>query len=167
MRFQTLAIGCALTVVLLGCDHGSGPSFRFIDSYLANMDRFVQGGGSMSRLNEDAEKSHTQLALSLAQRDKRAPGRMVFYVLMQGRGFIPYETDLGRACESLFAGEVPLSLAQAGMHIYSARDVYRWWERHKSEYEPFPPYDAWRQREHVKNSVIPMYESTQTNKPAA
>ena len=167
MRHHTFALALALSLVLLGCDSGSGPSFRFIDSYLANMDRFVQGGGSMSRLNEDAEKFHAQLALALAQEDKRAPGRMVFYVVIHGRGFIPYETELGRACGSLFAGEVPLTPVQQGMHIYSAPDVYRWWERHKTEYEAFPPYDAWRQREHVKKTVIPMYESARTNKPAA
>jgi len=167
MRLQIFTLALAVSVLLFGCDGGSGPSFRFIDGYLANMDRFVQGGGSMSRLNDDAEKFHAQLALALTQKDKRAPGRMVFYVVIHGQGFIPYETDLGRACEGLFAGEVPLTPAQQGMHIYSAPDVYRWWERHKTQYEGFAPYDAWRQRDHVKKMVIPMYESARTNKPAA
>lgn len=166
MHTRTFTIAVLAITLLLGCRDATtridstAPDFKFIDSYLAKM---PQGGGAISIQDDETQRFRAQLGLALSQKDRRAPGRMVFFTVRQGvegRGFIPYESKIGRACHALFADEVPLIHIQPGaMLVYTEANVYSWWERHKGEYETFPPYDSWRQSEHVKKTVIPIYES--------
>jgi uncharacterized protein (DUF736 family) len=138
----------------------SSPDFKFIDGYLTNWDRFSQGANELvPQLKRDAPQFHAQLAEALKRGDKRAPSRLVFYAVVQVGGFIAYDSDLGRACERLVSSEVPIFTSEKGERSYFAGDLYFWWQRHRAEFESFPLYDQWSEREFAKKTVIPMYES--------
>lgn len=165
MHTRTFTIAVLTITLLLGCRDATTPKgsttpdFKFIDSHLAKM---PQGGGAISIQDDETRRFRAQLGLALSQKDRRAPSRMVFHTVhggVGGRGFIPYESEIGRACYALFADEVPLIHIQPGMAVYAEADIYFWWERHKGEYEAFPLYDSWQQSDHAKKTVIPKYES--------
>jgi hypothetical protein len=147
--------------LLGGCgDKNSSPDFNFIDNYLTTWDRFAQGNNNLlPRLKRDTPKFQRQLAEAMKQRDKRAPSRLVFYAVVQVGGFIAYDSELGRASERLFGKDVPIFTAKDGERTYFAGDLYFWWQRHRSEFDTFPLYDEWRQRDFARKTVIPMYES--------
>jgi hypothetical protein len=149
-----------------GCgSKSSSPDFGFIDGYLATWDRFAQGANQLvPELKRDTPRFQQQLADALTQGDKRAPSRLVFYAVVQVGGFIPFDSDLGQACERLVGGEVSIYTSEKGERSYFAGDLYLWWQRHHGEYEAFPLYDEWRQREFAKRTAIPMYESATKKK---
>jgi len=55
--------------------------------------------------------------------------------------------------------DVPIFTAKDGERTYFAGDLYFWWERRRSEFDTFPLYDEWKQRDFAKKTVIPMYQS--------
>jgi hypothetical protein len=83
----------------------------------------------------------------------------VFFTVVRVGGFVPYESLLGRACEKLVHGDVPIFTSDKGERSYFAGDLYFWWERHQADFAPFPLLDEWRQRDFVKKTVMPMYEA--------
>src|SRR5271163_4473414 len=114
-----------LSLCLAGCGGRSSPDFKFIDSYLATWDQFAQGANELlPQIKRDAPRFQQQLAVALAQADKRAPSRLVFYVVVQVGGFIPCESELGRACGKAFTGEVPIFTSKKGERMYFAGDIY-------------------------------------------
>lgn len=141
------------------------PDFKFIDGYLTTWDRFAQGAADLvPQLNRDAPRFQRQLAEALKQGDRRAPSRLVFYTVVQVGGSIPYDSELGRACERLVGSEVPVFTPDKGGPSYFAGDLYFWWQRHRAEFESFPLFDEWSEREFAKKTVIPMYESAAKNR---
>ena len=149
-----------------GCgSKSSSPDFAFIDGYLGTWDRFAQGANELvPQLKRDTPQFQQQLADALTQGDKRAPSRLVFYAVVQVGGFITYDSDLGRACERLVGSEISIFTSEKGERSYFAGDLYLWWQRHRSEYDAFPLYDEWQQRDFSKRTVIPMYESATKKK---
>ena len=148
-----------------GCDSNSSPDFRFIDAYLGTWDRFAQGANELApQIRFGTARFQRELAKALKSADKRAPSRLVFYEVVQVGGFIAYDSELGRACERLVQTNVPVFISKTGERMYFAGDLYFWWEGHKGEFEKFPLYEEWRQREFARSTVIPMYQSS-TKKP--
>ena len=149
-----------------GCDSkSSSPDFAFIDSYLATWDRFAQGANELvPQIKRDTPRFQQQLAEALSQGDRRAPSRLVFYAVVQVGGFIAYDSDLGRASERLVGSEVSIFTSEKGERSYFAGDLYFWWQRHRAEFESFPLYEEWQQRDFAKRTVIPMYESATKKK---
>jgi hypothetical protein len=145
-----------------GCDNkSSSPDFKFIDNYLTTWDLFAQGNNDLlPQLKRDTPKFQRQLAEAFRQGDKRAPSRLVFYTVVQVGGFIPCDSELGNASERLLSYDIPIFTSKKGERSYFAGDLYFWWERHRSEFDAFPLYDEWRQRDFAKKIVIPMYESS-------
>jgi len=162
MRFRSVLFFLIIGSLLFGgCgDKNSSPDFKFLDSYLTTWDRFAQGNNDfLPQLKRDTPKFQRQLAEALKQGDKRAPSRLVFYAVVQVGGFIPCDSELGHASERLLGKDVFIFTARNGERIYFAGDLYFWWERHRGEFDAFPLYDEWRQRDFSKKTVIPMYES--------
>ena len=155
---------CALVISSLlipGCSDRKSLTgdFTFIDGYLKTWDRFAQGANELApQLDRDASQFQKELAEALKRGDKRAPSRLVFYAVVQVGGFIPYDSGLGRACERLVGSEVPI-FSETGERSYFAGDLYFWWQRHRAEFESFPLFDEWSEREFTKKTVIPMYKS--------
>ena len=149
------------SLCIAGCGGKSAsPDFTFIDGHLRTWDRFAQGANELSpQLKRDTPQFEKELAQVLQQGDRRAPSRLVFYAVVQVGGFIASDSDLGRACERLVGNEVPIFTSEQGERSYFAGDLYFWWQRHRAEFESFPLYDQWAEREFVKKTVIPMYES--------
>lgn len=165
MRPLILAL-ITFTLCISGCGNKpSSPDFTFIDGHLRNWDRFAQGANELvPQINRDTPQFRKELAEALKRGDKGAPGRLVFYAVVQVGGFIPYESELGRACERLVGSEVPIITSEQGQRSYFAGDLYFWWQRHRAEFEPFPLFDQWSEREFAKKTVIPMYESATKNR---
>jgi len=149
-----------------GCGNkSSSPDFAFIDGYLATWDRFAQGANELvPKLKRETPRFQQQLAEALTQGDRRAPSRLAFYAVVQVGGFIAYDSDLGRACERLVGSEVSIFTNKKGERSYFSGDLYFWWERHRSEFEAFPLYDEWQQRDFARKTVIPLYESATKKK---
>jgi hypothetical protein len=144
-----------------GCRSRPSPDFAFIDSYLATWDRFAQGDNSLVPIiKADRAKFESHLADALAKNDNRAPGRFVFYAVVQVGGFIPLASPLGQAFQQRAGHAVPIFTNEKdGSQSFFAGDLYLWWEAHKSEYAPYPLYEDWSQREFARNVAIKMYRS--------
>ena len=152
MIFSFFSFGCAAK--------DSPIDFKFIDDYLVAWDQFAQGHNDLiPQLKTNKQEFKTQLAAALNQGDKRAPSRLVFYAVVQVGGFIPYESELGKACEKMVGKEVAVFESKKGDRSYFAGDLYFWWGKKQGDFDKFPLYEEWRQRDFVKKTVIPMYES--------
>jgi hypothetical protein len=152
-----------------GCgSKSSSPDFAFIDGYLVTWDRFAQGANELApQLKRDTSRFQRQLAEALTRGDKRAASRLVFYAVVQVGGFIACDSDLGHACERLVGTEVSIFTSKKGERSYFAGDLYFWWQRHHSEFDAFPLYDEWQERDFAKKTVIPMYKSATKIKGAS
>jgi hypothetical protein len=151
---------CAIVNNSIALGGSVSADFKFIDSYLKTWDRFAQGAKELGlQIKQDAPRFQQLLALALSQGDKRAPSRLIFYAVVQVGGFIPCDSELGRACERYVSDEVAVFSSKKDERMYFAGDLYFWWERHKAEHEAFPLYEEWSHREFAKKTVIPMYES--------
>ena len=150
-----------------GCAAKDSPiDFKFIDDYLVAWDQFAKGQNDlMPQLKTNKHEFSHQLATALNQGDKRAPSRLVFYAVVQVGGFIPYESELGKACEKVVGKEVTVFESKKGERSYFAGDLFFWWEKKQGDFERFPLYDEWRQRDFVKKSVIRLYESATKQRP--
>jgi hypothetical protein len=140
--------------------------FSFIDEYLSNWDSFAQGDNALiDALRRDRVEFEKQLAAALRQKDARAPGRLVFYGVVQVGGFIPLTSPPGQAFRESFGEAVPLSTNEKdGSQSYFAGDLYFWWESHKSEYAAYALYEEWCRRDFAQQVAIPMYEGAAKNK---
>src|SRR5215469_16688341 len=123
IRISTITF-MALSLFIGGCgSRGSSPDFGFIDAFLATWDRFAQGANELvPQIKSDTPKFQHELAEALAQDDKRAPSRLVFYAVVQVGTFIPQDSELGRACEQLFHGDVSNFTSKEGERGYFAGD---------------------------------------------
>jgi hypothetical protein len=150
-----------------GCGSGRSPDFGFIDQYLATWDKFAQGANDlMPLLKADAAKFRNQLAAALREGDQRGPSRFVFYAVVQVGGFIPADSELGRAFHERIGDAVPIFVSEKdATRSYFAGDLYFWWEAHKTEFPSFLLYDEWRQGDFARNVAIKMYDSAAKNSP--
>jgi hypothetical protein len=131
---------------------------EIIDAYLAKWDRFARGEKSLvPELNGEAPACGAALGRALKAKDKRAPARLVFSVVVQVGGGIPVDSDLGRDAATLLGPDFPEVDGKKGK-VYFAGDLYFWWLEHQKEYEPCPLFDEWATREFAQKTVIPMYK---------
>lgn len=148
-----------------GCDGTKSPDFAFIDAYLTTWTKFAEGANDLApRVKYETPEFEHYLTAALRGNDRRAPSRFVYYAVVQVGGFIPVDSELGRAFHERIGDAVPIFTSQKdGKQRYFAGDLYFWWERHKSEYESFQLYDEWRQSEFAREVAIKMYESAAKN----
>jgi hypothetical protein len=149
-----------------GCGAKPSPDFTLIDQYLATWDQFAQGDNSLVPRIEQAQTAFERdLSDALTRNDNRAPGRFVFYAVVQVGGFVPLTSPLGQAFQHRVGEAVPIfTNKQDGSQSYFAGDLYFWWEAHKSEYAPYPLYEEWRQRDFAQNVAIRVYQSALKNR---
>jgi hypothetical protein len=109
-----------------------------IDDYLAKWDRFARGEKSLvPDLNRDGAAFGAALGRALKAKDKRAPGRLVFSVVVQVGGGIPVDSDLGKDARPLLGPDFPIVEGKKDK-VYFASDLYFWWLDHRQEYESYP-----------------------------
>jgi hypothetical protein len=143
-----------------GCGSKPSPDFALIDRYLTTWDRFAQGDNSLLPLIRQGRAPFEQhLADAFVKNDNRAPGRLVFYAVVQVGGFIPLASPLGEAFHRSVGDIVPIFTNEKdSSQSYFAGDLYFWWEAHKSEHASYPLYEERRQREFAQRVAIKMYQ---------
>jgi hypothetical protein len=131
-----------------------------VDHYLEKWDRFARG---QNQLGPDLKKGNGAFEAALIRllkaEDKRAPARMVFYPVVQVGGFIPVDSDLGRACTALLGPDFPVTTSKDGERNYFSGDLYFWWKDNQKKFEPYGLLEEWSKRDFAKTVVVPMYES--------
>ena len=154
-----------VSLQLGGCIKKPSGDFTFIDRYLSNWDSFAQGKNNLlPTIKKNEARFDAELTIALRKSDNRAPGRFVFYAVVQVGGFIPLDSELGQAFHQRVGDAVPIFTSDKdGKQRYFAGDLYFWWEEHKSEFAPYPLYDEWRQRDFTKSVAIKMYEGARKN----
>jgi hypothetical protein len=138
---------------------------KFADNYLAKWDRFAQGENELVpfiRDNKDAFEA--ALARVLLTKDKRGPARLVFYAVVQIGGFIPLQSESGKASASVLGPDFPVFTSKERTRAYFAGELYYWWLDNCDQYAAFPLFDEWSQREFARAVVVPMYKSTRNQK---
>lgn len=156
----THKIGLLMIFSIFGLGRSAASDLSFVDDYLHAWDRFAQGDNSLvPRLKTDRSKFESQLAKAVESGDGSAPGRVVFYAVVQVGGFIPADSPIGLAFRKRFGSAVPLYKDEKdGSESYFAGDLYFWWETHKSKFVSYPLYEEWRNREFAQTVAIPMYQ---------
>jgi hypothetical protein len=149
-----------LSILGLGCAPASESDLTYVDDYLVAWDRFGQGENSLvPRLKAERGEFESQLARAVESGDRRAPGRVVFYAVVQVGGFVPTDSPIGEAFRKRFGDAVaPYKDEKTGSESYFAGDLYFWWESHKSQFAPYPLYEEWRSRDFAQTVAIPMYQ---------
>jgi hypothetical protein len=134
-----------------------------VDAYLEKWDRFARGEKSLvPELNRERAACWAALGQALKAKDKRAPARLVFSVVVQVGGGIPVDSHLGKDAATLLGPDFPVVESKTGKG-YFAGDLYFWWLEHQKEYEAYPLFDAWSKREFAQKTVIPMYNRLREN----
>jgi hypothetical protein len=133
---------------------------KLVDDYLIKWDQFAQGDNELVpyiRNNKDLfEGALTRLLLA---KDNRAPSRLVFYAVVQVGGFIPLESDLGKASRTLVGPDFPISTPNKGVQAYFAGELYFWWQENREKYLNFSLFEEWNQRDFAQTVAIPMYRA--------
>jgi hypothetical protein len=129
-----------------------------VDKYLETWDRFARGDNTLvKRLDADWPKASAALVKALEAKDRRAPSRVAFLTFVQVMGFIPAESELGRAWRGYAGDKFPVS-DLSGKKQYAAWDFYAWWKKNQSPSEDLPLLRQWMSREFARNVAIPQYE---------
>ena len=149
-----------MVLSIFGLGTSSASDLTFVDDYLNAWDRFAQGDNSLiQRLKSDRSKFESQLAKAIESGDSSAPGRVVFYAVVQVGGFISIDSPIGLAFRKRFGDAVPFFKDEkSGSESYFAGDLYFWWESHKPEFRSYPLYEEWRSRDFAQTVAIPMYQ---------
>ncbi len=130
---------------------------ELIDAYLVKWDRFAKGEKSLvADINREGAAFVAALGRGLKAKDKRAPSRLVFSVVVQVGGGIPVDSEVGRHAATILGPDFPVVEVKQGK-VYFAGDLYFWWLEHQKEFNTFPLLDEWANREFAQKSVIPMY----------
>jgi hypothetical protein len=133
---------------------------KIVDDFLIKWDRFARGENDLiPYIRENKEAFERALTRLLEAKDKRAPARLVFYAVVQVGGFVPLESDLGKASKALLGPDFPISTPKEGTRGYFAGDLYFWWKENHAKFESFPLFEEWNQREFAQTVVVPMYKS--------
>ena len=97
---------------------------ELVDDYLAKWDRFTQGENELVPVIRDHKIAfESALTRMLLARDKRGPARMVFYAVVQIGGFIPLESELGKASSGVLGPDFPVFTSKEGTRSYFAGGV--------------------------------------------
>jgi hypothetical protein len=132
---------------------------QVVDDYLAKWDRFARGENELvPALRNNKELSEAALTRLLKAQDNRSPARLVFYAVVQVGGFIPADSDLGRAAAGFLGRVFPVTVSKEGEKSYFAGDLFFWWQDHGKNYEAYPLFEEWSKRDFARTVVIPMYE---------
>jgi hypothetical protein len=135
---------------------------RTVDAYLETWDAFAQGDESLvPRLRKDKLAFREALAGLLDAGDERAPGRLVFYALVQVGGSIEVHSALGAAARRLLGADFPTVCEEdePDQPAYFAGDLYFWWKQNSARYARYALLDDWLARDFANEVAIPMYES--------
>lgn len=82
---------------------------ELVEDYVANWDRFARGENDLiPSIRDNKDRFEAALSRLLNRRDKRAPSRLVFYAVVQVGGFIPLDSELGRASEAFLGRDFPV-----------------------------------------------------------
>jgi hypothetical protein len=167
------------TILLQGCSRVKGPNpdqkhssskgsdgeltddVKLVDDFLAKWDQFAQGANELIPfINQNVQPFEAALTRMLDAGDRRAPGRLVFYAVVQVGGFIPLDSELGNASARWLGDDFPVFTSKNGTRAYFAGELYFWWQANREKYEPFPLFDEWSKREFARTVVVPMYTKT-------
>jgi hypothetical protein len=133
---------------------------KLVDDYLNKWDRFAQGENELvPYIRDNKDSFEDALTRLLKAEDKRAAARLVFYAVVQVGGFIPLESDLGKASARLLGVDFPIFTSEGGTRAYFAGELYFWWQENHVKFESFPLFEEWSQREFAQTVVVPMYKS--------
>jgi hypothetical protein len=133
-----------------------------VDEYLEKWDQFAQGSNNLvPYLRDNKAQFEETLTQLLRSGDRQAPARMVFYAVVQVGGSIPADSPLGIAALTVLGGDFKVTATKDGKRILFAADLFVWWEKHQGEYDDFPIFDDWQDRDFAKKTVIPMYRRVQ------
>jgi hypothetical protein len=134
---------------------------KLVDDYLDKWDRFAQGDNDLVPfIRDNKDTFENTLTRVLQTKDNRGPARMVFYALVQVGGFIPLDSELGKASATILGPDFPVFTSNDGTRAYFAGELYFWWLENRDKYAAFPLFEEWSQREFAQTVVIPMYKST-------
>lgn len=176
---KLLLVRCVLACTIPACNKGQPDSvpapavgdvqmtrdLELTDAYLEKWDRFAQGENRLvPELRDSKAAFETALARLLGAGDKGAPARMVFYPVVQVGGFIPADSELGKASAAVLGPDFPVTTTKEGQRVYFSGDLYLWWEANLAKYEAFPLFDEWSKRDFAQTVVIPMFRSTAKGK---
>ena len=156
----TAALKAAAAETRLGMDN----DIALVDGFLSKWDRFAQGENDLvpqiKELTPDFQQSLIRL---LNSRDPRAPARLVFYAVVQVGGSVDVDSELGRAAKPILGDDFAITTSKDGGGKLFAGDLYFWWHDHKNEFQAYPLFDQWNERDFAKATVVPMYEQIRQN----
>lgn len=87
----------------------------------------------------------------------------MFYAVVQVGGFVPVQSELGHALQSLLGPEFPTITSGAQPPAFFAADLYCRVLESGSRFRSFALLDTWRARDFARTTVIPMYEKTRSD----
>jgi hypothetical protein len=138
---------------------------QLVDGYLEKWDRFAQGENHLvPELRDNKAAFEAALTRLLCAGDRRAPARMVFYLVVQVGGAIPTESELGKASAAVLGPDFRVTTTKEGERVYFGGDLYLWWEPNRGPHEVFPLFDEWTKRDFAQTVVIPMFRSAAKDK---
>jgi hypothetical protein len=138
---------------------GVAADLKLVDAHLRLWSAFAQGCSELSSSLASKELEEDALTRLLVAGDRRAPGRLVFYAVVQVGGFIPVDSDLGRAAARVLGSECPITTLEDGRRCLFAGDLYFWWQTHGRRYETFALLDDWLASDFARRVAVPMYAS--------
>ncbi len=134
--------------------------FEYIDSFLHDWFRFADGANELvPKIKAATPRVEQELAQALVAGDKRAPGRLVYFMVVQVGGSVDVRSELGQACKILFGPDVAPVVSKQGRQVYFAGDIFFWWQRHAAGFSAYPALESWMVSEFAQSTVIPMYRS--------
>jgi hypothetical protein len=133
--------------------------FSGLDGYLCTWDQFAQGRNELaSELREHSTEFERDLTTALTAGDRRAPSRLVFYLVVQVAGFVALDTPLGAAVGRLLGPGFQTPKRPGEPDRFLAGDVWSWWLDHREQYDAYPLLTEWGSRDFARTVVLPMYE---------
>ena len=154
-----------MVVPVKGAGEAAERDLKQVDGYLTAWDSFARGESQLGPLlKKDKAGFEAALTRLLQATDDRAPGRLVFYAVVQVGGFIPLDSELGKAAAEFLGSDFPIRTPkQAGPALF-AGDLYFWWQDNRRSFKDYPLLDEWARRDFAQKTVIPFYERLATKR---
>lgn len=157
MRLFHIVATIALCLASNGALSQSQVDLRPIDECLELWNRFAEGENALtSRITEAWPKANQSLVRALDAKDKRAPSRAVFLMLVQVGNSMPVDSTTGQAWRRYAGDAFPVSEVN-GRKVYQPWHFYDWWIRNRSPMHDLPLLTKWTERDFGKKTVIPFY----------
>ena len=136
------------------------PDYALIDGFLERWDRYSRGDDTVvPSLDADVRRFNAELARAVRSDGRRGVGRAVFYAVVQVAGFVPADSELGRALEGVFRGALPKPRPSAGGPRFFAGDLYRWWQSAAADFERYPRLEAWASRPENQAGALRLFDA--------